>query len=245
MRQVAPVGYLTRDVVRECRRSRSSDTRRRRGRTRRSSRSSSRARSAALMPASLPPIATRRSAKAQARRSLVTPRRSALRSRQWMRLPPATPHSSRLARPARRPPRHLRAPCTPPSGYRLRDPDLVLESMAAGDAILNLGREPLCRQAPRRRHHLVRRTHLDTEVVQRPGLGGILEQHQLQRRVGDREVGIAGAPLGRLGLEQLRIEPDRLVEIADVQRQLHSPHLSSRSHSRRSRHSRSRNHSSW
>jgi DNA-binding transcriptional ArsR family regulator len=69
--------------------------------------------------------------------------------------------------------------------------------------------------------HRSLRTHLDAEVVQRPdgagptgiGVGG-LEQDQLQRRVGDGEVGVAGAALGRLGLEQLAVEGDRGVQVA-------------------------------
>ena len=48
---------------------------------------------------------------------------------------------------------------------------------------------------------------LDAEVVQRAALGAF-EEHQLERRVGDGEVGVAGLALGRLGAEQLRVEVD-------------------------------------
>ena len=45
--------------------------------------------------------------------------------------------------------------------------------------------------------------HLDTEVVERRARLRVLEQHQLERRVGDLEVGVAGALLGRADAEQI------------------------------------------
>ena len=56
------------------------------------------------------------------------------------------------------------------------------------------------------------------------------EQHELERRVGDRKVGVALADLGRLGLEQLGVELDRSIEVGDVEGELDTRHvISSRS----------------
>jgi hypothetical protein len=58
-------------------------------------------------------------------------------------------------------------------------------------------------------------------VVHPGGLaGGSLEQDELERRLGDREVGVAGPPLGRLGAEQLGVEGDRGLQVGDAQREL-------------------------
>ena len=55
-------------------------------------------------------------------------------------------------------------------------------------------------------------------------LAGVLQQDELERRLGDGEVGVAGPALGRLGAEQPGIEADRLVDVVDVQRELHPGH---------------------
>jgi hypothetical protein len=60
----------------------------------------------------------------------------------------------------------------------------------------------------------------DTEVVDAGGGVGVLEQHQLERRVRDREVGVAGPALVRLGGEQLGIELDGDVDVGHVQSEL-------------------------
>ena len=66
--------------------------------------------------------------------------------------------------------------------------------------------------------------HLDPEVVE-AGLGvGVLEQHELQGRIGDGEVRVAGLALGGLGGEELRVEVDRLVDVGDVEGELDSGH---------------------
>ena len=57
-----------------------------------------------------------------------------------------------------------------------------------------------------------------------PPLTGVLKQHQLQRWLGDGEVGVALLHLGRFGVEQLGVEHDRLVEIVDVQGELNAGH---------------------
>ena len=63
----------------------------------------------------------------------------------------------------------------------------------------------------------------DAQVVEGAALGP-LEEDQLQRRLGDGEVGVAGLALGGLGGEQLRVEVDGLVEVADVEGELESGH---------------------
>jgi hypothetical protein len=43
-------------------------------------------------------------------------------------------------------------------------------------------------------------------VVQAAAPAGVLDEHQLERRVGNGEVGVARPDLGRLGVEQLRVD---------------------------------------
>jgi ArsR family transcriptional regulator len=59
-----------------------------------------------------------------------------------------------------------------------------------------------------------------------PGLlaGRPLEKDELERGLGDGEVGVAGPSLGRLDVEQLRVELDRLFEIGDAQGELDAGH---------------------
>ena len=69
---------------------------------------------------------------------------------------------------------------------------------------------------------LVGRHHFDAEMVE-PALGvGVLEEHELQRRIGDGEVGVAGLALVRFGGEQLRVEGDGVVDVGNVQGELDS-----------------------
>ena len=56
--------------------------------------------------------------------------------------------------------------------------------------------------------------------IMRAGRAGTFEQHELQWRVLDREVRVAGLRLGRLGPEHLAVELDRLVEVVDVEGKL-------------------------
>ena len=52
---------------------------------------------------------------------------------------------------------------------------------------------------------------MDETMVRRLGAESASEQHQLQRRLVDGEVGVAGLGLGRADAEHL-VELDRLVE---------------------------------
>ena len=104
------------------------------------------------------------------------------------------------------------------------DPDLVLERVAAGDLVLSRARQALTGQACLRGGDLVRRGDLDSEMVQRAGLAGALDEHELQGRLGDREVRVAGPDLRRLGAEELRVEADRGLEVGHVQCELDPGH---------------------
>ena len=94
------------------------------------------------------------------------------------------------------------------------DPHLVLDREAARDLVLGRGRETLVARGVRARPATSSvDSHLDAEVVQRSGRACALDEHQLQRRLGDREVRVPGAELGRLGREELRVEADGGVEV--------------------------------
>ena len=83
------------------------------------------------------------------------------------------------------------------------DPHLVLDGVAAAIRFGHVVGQPGgARSGPRRRR---RRPvgDLDAEVVERRRRGRVLEQDQLERRVGDHEVGVAGPLLGRLDAEQV------------------------------------------
>ena len=58
---------------------------------------------------------------------------------------------------------------------------------------------------------------LDPQMIDGSVRAGPFEQHQLEWRIGDGEVGIAGADLGGLGVEHGRVEGDGRVEIVDVE----------------------------
>jgi hypothetical protein len=55
-------------------------------------------------------------------------------------------------------------------------------------------------------------------------VAGVLDKDQLERRLGDREVGVALFQLGRLGVEQLRVERDPLGQVVDVEGELDTGH---------------------
>ena len=57
-----------------------------------------------------------------------------------------------------------------------------------------------------------------------PPFPGFSQQHQLQRWLGDGEVGVALLHLGRRGVEQFGVEGDRLVEVIDVESELNAGH---------------------
>ncbi len=89
------------------------------------------------------------------------------------------------------------------------DPDLVLERVATGGVILLEGRKsrfgkPSCGAVDG-----LGRLDFDTEVVHACVLAGrSFDEDELERWLGDREVGVAVAEFGRLGAEQLAIEGD-------------------------------------
>jgi len=61
---------------------------------------------------------------------------------------------------------------------------------------------------------------LDAQVVEAAALTWVFQQDQLERGLGDREVGVARPELGGLGAEQLRIEGDGLIDVVDVEGEL-------------------------
>ena len=63
---------------------------------------------------------------------------------------------------------------------------------------------------------------LDAEVVELLGRAAVFEQDQLQGRVVDGEVRVAGALFVRLDAEQLGVEGRRGFDVVDVQCELHA-----------------------
>src|ERR671910_1760371 len=106
------------------------------------------------------------------------------------------------------------------------DPDLILHGVAARHLILGGARQALAGQARVGGSHLVGGRHLDAQVVERARVTVALDEHELERRLGNGEVGVAGAALGRLGREQLRVEADRRVDVGNVEGELHAGHAS-------------------
>src|SRR5262249_11088639 len=103
---------------------------------------------------------------------------------------------------------------------RALDPELVLLGVAAG-SLTRLGRgEPGLGEARLLGCDGIGVGDLDAEVVEAPALAGVFQQHQLERRLGDGEVGVAGPDLGRLGAEQLAVEGDGLADVVDVEGEL-------------------------
>ena len=109
-------------------------------------------------------------------------------------------------------------------------PHLVLQGVAARRVPLVERGQPGVAQPGRARLDVGAAVDLDAEVVERLGgalaalVGRDLDQHQLERRLGDGEVGVAGAALVRLGAEQGGVELDRLLEVGDVEGELHTGH---------------------
>jgi len=71
---------------------------------------------------------------------------------------------------------------------------------------------------------------LDAEVVERAALAGVLDEHELQRRLGHREVRVPGADLGGLGAEEPAVEVDRGLEVVHVDGELEAGHGVAPSH---------------
>jgi hypothetical protein len=66
---------------------------------------------------------------------------------------------------------------------------------------------------------------LDAEVIHHRRLSLLaFEQDQLQRRLGDGEIRIPRAALGRRSAEQLGVEVDRRLKVGDRDRELHAGH---------------------
>src|SRR5580704_7013060 len=104
------------------------------------------------------------------------------------------------------------------------DPELVLPGVAAGGVALVDGGQAGLGEPGLLGVDRVGAVDFDAQVVQGAALARVLQQDQLERRLGDGEVGVAGPALGRLGAEQSGVEGDRLVDVVDVQRELHPRH---------------------
>jgi hypothetical protein len=97
--------------------------------------------------------------------------------------------------------------------------------VAASNPFLYRYRKPLGAQTSAGISYLLGRGDLNTQVIEGPGLTRILEEDELEGRVGDRKIGIAGTPLGGVGREEFGIEINRFIEVADVESELHPAHI--------------------
>ena len=104
------------------------------------------------------------------------------------------------------------------------DPELVLPGVAAGGVPFVDGGQACFGQAGLLGVHGAGAGDLDAQVVDAATLAGVLNEDELEGRLGDGEVGVAGAELGRLGTEQLAVEGDGLVEVLDVEGELDAGH---------------------
>jgi hypothetical protein len=106
-------------------------------------------------------------------------------------------------------------------GLRAVDPDVVLQRVATGRAVLHQRFHALTGQTLGCGVDLVGGLDLDSKVVHHGRLARLtFEQHQLVRGLDDREVRVAGAQFGRFGVEQLRVEVDRPCEIPNPEGEL-------------------------
>jgi hypothetical protein len=64
----------------------------------------------------------------------------------------------------------------------------------------------------------------DAEMVEGATTAGVCQEHKLEGRFDDCEVGIAGFHFGWLRVEQFGVERDCLVEVVDVEGQLNTRH---------------------
>ena len=67
---------------------------------------------------------------------------------------------------------------------------------------------------------LLRRLGLDTEVVEATCVVGVLEQHEFERWILDGEVCVTRLALDGFDTEELRVEVDGFVDVADVEGEL-------------------------
>jgi hypothetical protein len=104
------------------------------------------------------------------------------------------------------------------------DPDLVLDGVAAGDALLLSGGQSVAGKAGAGLANLLGGGDLHTEVVEGPALALPFEEDELERGFGDGEVGVAGTTLGRLDTEELGVELHRSIEVGHVESELDTGH---------------------
>src|SRR5450755_3181605 len=104
------------------------------------------------------------------------------------------------------------------------DPELVLPGVAAGRVALIDRRESGPGEPLPLGIDGIRVADLDAEMVEAAALARVLQQDELQRRLGDGEVGVAGTALSRLGTEQLAVERYGLLDVIDVEGELHAGH---------------------
>src|SRR5262249_34657013 len=111
----------------------------------------------------------------------------------------------------------------PAVAVRVGQPELLLERIAAGLALLLLRDDPARPQVGPPAEDLVHGGDSDAEVGQRSGRPGPSEsglQREVDRRVFADELRVVGLALLRLA-EESRVEGDGLVEIRDVQGDVH------------------------
>src|SRR5579863_6654999 len=100
------------------------------------------------------------------------------------------------------------------------DPELVLPGVAAGGVPLVDGCQAGLGEPGLLGFDGAGVGDLDAEVVEAAALAGVLQQDQLERRLGDGEVGVAGPYLRGFGAEQLGVEGDGFCQIVDVEGEL-------------------------
>jgi len=111
------------------------------------------------------------------------------------------------------------------------DPHLVLDGIATRGRVFNVREKTFTREALGSLVHLVCRKDLDPKVIQGSSDSlssslGVLNEHELERRLSDREVRVPGHQLRGASTEELGVEVDRGVEIRDVESELDTRHLS-------------------
>jgi len=91
--------------------------------------------------------------------------------------------------------------------------------------IFDVGIESLARKVAGGLHHFGRREDFNAEVIYRARSLWIFKKHQLERRLSDGKVRVAGSDLSGLGFEELGIESDGLFEVRDIEGELQSGHF--------------------
>jgi len=91
--------------------------------------------------------------------------------------------------------------------------------------VLDVSLEALAREVASGVHYFARRKDLNAEVIDRAGNFAILKEDQLERRLGNGEVRVAGTNLRWLSFKELGVELDGLFEIRHIEGELQSGHL--------------------